>query len=372
MNISFDAKRAFHNNRGLGNYSRNIIRLLNEYFPENQYYLFNPKPKNNIQIPIQLNNREICPEKPLHKAFPDYWRSRGCLNQIISLHTDIYHGLSQELPIGINKTGAKSVVTMHDAIFMRYPELYDSFYRSIFIKKNQYSCNHADKIIAISEQTKQDFINYFKVPQEKIEVVYQGCNNIFREEISATKKTIVKAKYNLPEDFFLNVGAIEKRKNVATIIEAIHRNKIDLPLVVIGNKTDYLKEVIELINKYDLQKQVLFLHHVETVDLPAIYNMAQLFIYPSIFEGFGIPILEALCTGTPVISSTESCFKETGGPNSCYVDYDNPDEMGEKILSILSDKTMQENMRITGLKHAENFKDEHVVKDLMQVYQSLI
>jgi glycosyltransferase involved in cell wall biosynthesis len=288
------------------------------------------------------------------------------------LKTAVFHGLSQELPFGINKTGAKAVVTMHDAIFMRYPELYDSFYRKIFIKKNEYSCQVADKIIAISQQTKQDFIDYFNVPQEKITVVYQGCDNIFREKITESQKTRVLEKYHLPKEYILNVGAIEKRKNIATIIEALHRNKINLPLVVIGNKTAYLKEVVALINKYKLEKQVLFLHHIETKDLPVIYNMAQLFIYPSIFEGFGIPILEALCTGTPVISSKGSCFEETGGPNSCYVDYNNPDEMGEQIDAILSDGARSEKMRINGLKHAEKFKNEHIAKNLMAVYQSLL
>lgn len=372
MNISFDAKRAFHNNRGLGNYSRNVIRLLSSYYPENNYYLFNPTSKKNIPFDRAKNVHEIVPTKLMDTLFPSYWRTKNCLSQVKELNTTIYHGLSQELPIGIEKTGVKSVVTMHDAIFMRYPELYDSFYRKIFIKKNQYSCHIADKIIAISEQTKQDFIDYFHVPQEKITVVYQGCNNIFRNNISESQKTSVKEKYQLPTDYILNVGAIEKRKNVATIIEALHRGKIDIPMVVIGNKTAYLKEVKELINRYQLEKQVLFLHQVETTDLPAIYTMAQLFIYPSIFEGFGIPILEALCTGTPVITSKGSCFEETGGAYSSYVDYNNADEMGEQIMSILSDTTKKETMQTKGLEHAEKFKDEYVVQNLMNVYLSIL
>jgi hypothetical protein len=135
MNISFDAKRAFHNNRGLGNYSRNVIRLLSSYYPENNYYLLNPTSKRNIPFEREENVHEILPIKTCDKIFSSYWRTKTCLSQVKELNTTIYHGLSQELPIGIQKTGIKSVVTVHDAIFMRYPELYDSFYRKIFIKK---------------------------------------------------------------------------------------------------------------------------------------------------------------------------------------------------------------------------------------------
>ncbi len=243
MKISFDAKRAFHNNRGLGVYSRNVIRLLNEFFPENQYFLFNPKRKNNINFPIGDNTKEVNPNNFLGKILPDWWRSTHCVNQIKALGTDIYHGLSQELPIGIETTSIKTVVTMHDAIFIRYPELYDALYRKIFIKKNQFSCRVANRIIAISEQTKNDFIEFFGADAGKIDVVYQGCNNIFREQVSEEQKNAVRKKYNLPETFLLCVGAIEKRKNLATIIHALYQGKIDIPLVACGNKTEYVNEI---------------------------------------------------------------------------------------------------------------------------------
>jgi len=371
MKISFDAKRAFHNNRGLGVYSRNVIRLLSEYYPENQYFLFNPKQKNKIDFPLNKNSKEINPNDFLGKLLPDFWRSKTCIGQIKDLGTDIYHGLSQELPQGIEKSDVKTVVTMHDAIFLRYPELYDHLYRKIFIRKNRHSCRVADQIIAISEQTKTDFIEFFDVPAEKIDVVYQGCNNIFREKISEEQKAAVRRKYNLPETYLLNVGAIEKRKNLATVIHAIYRENIDLPLVAVGNKTAYTDEINTLSAQYKLEKQVFLLHNVEIADLPAIYAMAEIFIYPSVFEGFGIPILEALCVGTPVITSRGSCFAETGGQSSIYVDYDNAGEMAAAIQRILSDNLLREKMKMDGLLHAGLFTDEKVAANLMKVYQKL-
>lgn len=371
MNIAFDAKRAFHNHRGLGNYSRSTIDLLSQFAPENNYFLFNPSAKGNIPFELSSNTKIIYPETLLDKISPAYWRSKNCTKQIKSLEIDIYHGLSQEFPQGIDKIPVKKVVTIHDAIFIRYPELYDSLYCKIFTKKNLYSCAIADKIIAISEQTKQDCIDFFGADPNKIDVVYQGCKNIFRKNISDEEVMSVKATYNLPANYLLNVGAIEKRKNIKTIIEALHIRNIDIPLVVIGNRTKYLEELKMLVHKYNMESQVIFLYNTNTEDLPAIYKGASIFLYPSIFEGFGIPILEALCTSTPVITSKGSCFRETGGESTCYVDYNNAEEMAESIDMILSDIELQKNMMITGLAHANNFTDEKVARNLLRVYNSL-
>ena len=373
MILSFDAKRAFHNNRGLGNYSRDIIRLMTSFFPDNSYYLFNPiKTKREASFVIPPNTKEITPSNFIHGLIPGLWRSKLCISGIKALKSDIYHGLSQELPFGIHKTNIKTVVTMHDAIFMKFPELYPASYRKIFIKKNTYSVKVADKIIAISQQTKNDFIDYFNADPSKIDVVYQGCNNIFRQKIADEYLERIRQKYNLPENFMLDVGAIEKRKNLETVIRAISISKTDIPLVVVGNKTAYLIEIEQLISKLNLSKQIMFLHGVPTEELPAIYSMADLFVYPSRYEGFGIPILEALCTSTPVLTSRGSCFRETGGDAACYVDYDNAEEMASAMNKILSDTEIQKSMAEEGLKHADLFTDEKVAENLMNVYNRVL
>lgn len=371
MNIAFDAKRAFHNTRGLGNYSRDTLRVLSSYFPENTLFLFNPSSKRELVFPLSKNMIEVLPPSFTGKIFSSFWRSYGMCGQIKSIKPDIYHGLSQELPLGIKKTGVKTVVTMHDAIFMRYPELYSTSYRSIFIHKNKYACRVADRIIAISEQTKRDIVNFFDADENKISVVYQGCNSIFRQPVSSEKTKSVQDKYELPKNYLLTVGSIEKRKNTTLIIEAMHRYGIKIPLLIIGKSTPYINEIQSLIQKYSMEKQVKFIHHAETVDLPAIYSLAKIFVYPSIFEGFGIPILEALCSGTPVVSSKGSCFEETGGPNSKYVDPQNADELGEVLANLLSDNTALEQMSKDGLLFAAKFSEEHIAQELMKVYQSL-
>jgi len=372
MKIAFDAKRAYHNRRGLGNYSRDTLRLLGTHYPEATLFLLNPSPKNNLTFYSGEKALEILPESLIGKALPALWRSYGMCHQIKHIQPDIYHGLSQELPYGIRNTGVKSVVTMHDAIFMRYPKLYPATYRTLFVQKNNYACRVADRIIAISEQTKRDFIDYFHVDEKKISVIYQGCNVIFRQPVSEEKKSVVRSKYNLPANYVLNVGSVEKRKNASLIIEAMHRYRMDIPLVIVGKPTPYMTELNGLIQQYEMKKQVIFLHQVETEDLPAIYFLAEIMVYPSIFEGFGIPILEAIAMGTPVISSTGSCFEETGGPFSRYVNPQDADELGYVLTQLLSDKAGLSIMKKEGVSYSERFTDVRIAEQLIKLYKSLL
>ena len=178
-------------------------------------------------------------------------------------------------------------------------------------------------------------------------------------------------KYNLPENFILNVGTIEKRKNLATLVEAIGKTHTQLPLVVIGKKTDYLDEVWSKVESGGIEKQVAFLENVSFLDLPAIYQMANLFVYPSFFEGFGIPILEALYSKIPVISATGSCLEEAGGEHSIYVDPNNSDELAEKIDLVIESPDLQIKMKEEGYKFAQNFSSDKQAKSILELYKKI-
>ena len=371
MRIGYDAKRLFCNHRGLGNYSRDLIRILNQYYPENRYDLYTPKIK--IDFPVHTENTQIIQPSGIYKLLPSsIWRSVGIISDIKRQGDDIFHGLSQELPIGIEKLPIRKAITFHDAIFIRYPELYPSTYRKIFTVKNMKSCRIADRIIAISEQSKQDAIEYFNADATKVDVVYQGCNNIFRQKATNHVKVTIRLKYNLPVDYLLFVGAIEPRKNIGAILKAIYQEKIDIPLVIVGRQTDYTKELVKLAQELNITSQIIFLQNVETVDLPAMYQMARIFIYPSIFEGFGIPILEALCSNTPVITSSGGCFEEAGGAYSQYINPLNAQEIGTTLLKVLTDTSLQETMKEEGLLHANKFTDDKIARNMMSVYRNLL
>ena len=370
MRIGFDAKRAFFNFSGLGNYSRNTIRQLSSGFPENQYHLYIPREKGCIENQFLQNQTPVFPSSWSGRKFPSFWRSFWLSKALEQDGIDLYHGLSAEIPFGIHKHKVRTVVTIHDLIFLRYQQWYKTIDRVIYTRKSRYACGAADSIIAISEQTKSDIIEFFGIPADRITVVYQGCDPAFYHTANEKKREIYRKKYSLPEQYLLYVGTIEPRKNLLQVIKALHMSGSGLPLIVIGRPTSYAKTVRQYISDHGLEN-ILFLGNVPNEDLPALYQMAEIFIYPSRFEGFGIPILEALNSGTPVITSKGSCFPEAGGQHSLYIDPDQPQEIAESIRKILEDPGLARQMSEMGKKHAERFREETMAAAIMDVYENL-
>lgn len=373
MRIAFDAKRAFYNNTGLGNYSRNTIRLLSTYYPINKYLLFTPSTLKSIRFEKADNIQIITPQSFTGKLFKSYWRSYLINSQIHYEKPDIYHGLSNELPYGINgQKKVKSVVTIHDLIFKRFPELYKSADRKIYDRKFKYAAEVADTVIAVSQQTSNDIQELYKINSSKIKVVYQSCNPAFYKIIEDKIKNEIKSKYQLPYEYILYIGTIEERKNLLGIIKAICYSKIEIPLVVIGRKTSYFDKVNEFIIANKLNKQIIFIENLSNTELPAFYQIAKAFVYPSVFEGFGIPILEALASGTPVITSEGSCFGEAAGNNSVFVNPYKHESIADGIIKVLSSKETRVNMIIEGRKHALKFTEDKVAENLMKVYEQIL
>ena len=374
MRIGFDAKRAFFNNTGLGNYSRDSIRLLSQFYTDNKYFLYTPKNTKNSRLSF-LKDRDNTfirtPQSLLNKALKSYWRSKSIVRDLFTNKIDIYHGLSHELPLGIEKTSIKTVVTIHDLIFIRYPHLFRLIDRKIYNKKFKSACLRANKIIAVSQQTKQDIIDFFEIPESKITVVYQGCNKVFQSPVSDNIKQAILSKYNIQQDYLLYVGSIEERKNLLTLLKTLK----ELPnqkLVIIGNGKSYKVKCLRYIAKNNLSDRVMLLSRISLEEMTAIYQSALIMIYPSIFEGFGIPILEALFCKTPVITSKDGCFSEAGGPNTKYINPLSIQEMKEAIGEILNSSDLQKEMRTKGFEYAQNFTDDKIANNLMSVYKSLI
>ncbi len=372
MKIGFDAKRAFYNRSGLGTYSRTTIELLSKYYPSNDYFLYTPSTKKSLDIAQYHNNFVITPKNIVHQLFRSYWRSAGCINQLKNDGIQIYHGLSNEIPVGLNKTKIKSIVTIHDLIFIRYPELYKFIDRNIYYSKFKYAAKESNRVIAISKQTKNDLVKFFEIDPAKIDVVYQGCSRVFYNMVIDDVRKQVREKYNLPQNYILSLGTIEERKNLLSIVKAIHLHKIDLPLVAIGKETPYLLKVKEYIAANHLQNRIIFIHNAPLQDLPAIYQMASIFVYPSIFEGFGIPILEALYSKVPVITTRDGCFREAGGIFSVYVEPTNIDELGNAMTKLLTETELCQKIVKYGYEYAQNFNEDRIAKNLMDVYMKTV
>jgi glycosyltransferase involved in cell wall biosynthesis len=371
MKIAFDAKRIFNNSTGLGNYSRTIVENLSQYHPEHELHLYTPK----ITLDRFNETLEKYPNLQVHlptghnTLATGYWRTFGIKEDIGNM--DIYHGLSNEIPI--SKFKAKKIVTIHDLIFKRYPKQYNFIDRIGYDFKFNYACQNSDLIIAVSEQTKRDIIKYYNVPDQKIKVIYQTCDRSFCQVNNLNELSEVKTKHDLPDEYLLYVGTFIDRKNALTIIKALDSIKADtnIHLVMIGSGGEYKDKVKSEVKDRGLTDRVKFLDHVDFEDLPKIYQMAKVFIYPSIFEGFGIPIIESLFSGTPVITSNVSCLPEAAGPDSVQIDPMDDTEMGKNILKLLEDKEYYAQKVISGQAYVQKFHEENLTNQLHQIYTQL-
>lgn len=371
MRIGFDAKRAYNNYSGLGNYSRYIISNISRFYPENECYLYTP----SIADPdlfLEPQDSVIRQARGgMGRLYKTLWRSLRLTRKVEEDGIHIYHGLSNEIPPGIHRTMVKSVITIHDLIFMQLPELYKPMDRFFYRKKVEYGASHATRIIAVSEQTKQDIIRFLGVDESRIRVVYQGCHRQFYSRVSEESLAYARKQFALPGNYLLYVGTIEERKNLLRIVEAMFNGKIDSPLVVVGRKTPYFSQVKTFIEKHGMTN-IHFLDQVQVSDLPAIYQGSQAFIYPSSYEGFGIPILEALNSGIPVITATGGCLEETAGEGGVLIDPDNTEEMADAINRVLGDSALKDRLIREGGAHALKFREEQTIPELYKVYLECI
>lgn len=369
MIIGFEAKRLFQNFSGLGNYSRNTVNLLSEFYPDNSYLLFAPILTN--LYPVPHNVTVIIPKSKFSQRFRPYWRLYKVSDLLKPNKVDIYHGLSNVLPFGLKRSGVPSVLTVHDLIFLRFPEFYkkiDSMlYRFITIR----SCHRATKVLAISQQTKNDLIELLGIDAGKIEVIYQSCDKKYYEKVDEDRKKVVRSKFNLPEKFILCVGTIEQRKNQLAILEGVVHEKLDIPVVLVGKPTEYKKQLDEFILESDIRKQLIFLHQTTSEELQTIYQLAEIMVYPSFFEGFGLPVLEAQASGCPVITSNISSLPEAGGDAALYVDPANSKQIGAAIRELLTDSKLKSDLIQKGIANSLKFNDQAVAENLMKLYRTL-
>lgn len=373
MRIGFDAKRLFNNFTGLGNYSRFVVSALREHEGNNELFLFTPKVKRNSDSSLFLNSDfKLVTPSGIYKNFPlsGLWRTKRIGQLAQEYHLDIYHGLSNELPVG-NPGSIPMVVTVHDLIFKRYPQFYSPVDAMIYSWKLRKACENASRIIAISEQTAIDLQDYLGIGQDKITVVYQGCHPNFKIRYDAASLEETRRKYGLPESFLLNVGTIEARKNALQIVKAVQRMKTDIPLVIVGRITAYKRKIEEQMRSGP-EKKIIFVHDAAFEDLPKLYQLAKVFVYPSLFEGFGIPIVEAIACGVPVITSAGSCFSEAGGPGCVYVDPLNVDELANSLEQVLVDDASREGMIAISSRHIEKFEPPVIAQELMKLYKSVL
>ena len=369
MKIGFDAKRAFMNASGLGNYSRTLIHSLLQYFPEHHYYAYTPSAKGELGRELLESGKlkVVLPPEILRGFLSSWWRTSMISEDIRSHNLDVFHGLSNEIPKRL-PFSTKKIVTVHDLIFLRHPEWYPLIDRNIYYKKIRRSCKQADVVVAVSEQTKKDIHYYLNIPEDKVKVIYQSCEERFFNQAEESLRNDFRKRMNLAGKFILYVGTIEERKNLLTLLQALLHVK-DAALVVIGKKKAYYEKVSKFISSNQLQSRVFFPGNLEKGDLQLYFQCASVFVYPSRYEGFGIPVIEALCSGTPVITSDVSSLPEAGGTGSLYVNPDDSVGLTERLNQVLNQDGVREKMIRDGLAHVKQFHPAVTSARMMELYK---
>ena len=366
--IGYDAKRIVRNGTGLGSYGRTLVNDLAPIMPYATLRLYAPDAgRDDLRCQVQSReNVRFC--YPRHLRFRlqrDWWRMKGVVKDLRRDGVELYHGLSGELPEGLSAAGIPGVVTVHDLIFLRHPEFYpalDAFFYKLKFRK---MLREATRIIAISACTKRDILYYGDFPEDRIDLVYQSCSTRFSQPVSPSLLVEARRKYRLPQRYVLNVGTVEVRKNILLGIRAMAKLPADLHLVIVGRQTKYQKQLDAEIRKLGLGNRIHFLQGVPNTLLPAVYRQAEAFIYPSRYEGFGVPVIEAIQSGLPVVAATGSCLEEAGGPDSLYVDPDDADGAAAAVLSAMENRTgMVERSR----HYVRRFENQDVASQVLEVY----
>ena len=373
--IAYDAKRLVRNRTGLGNYSRTLVGDLQRTLPPNCRLLLYAPDKGSDDLRSQVKE-----DQRTHYVYPTtahsaiaraVWRSWGIVKDLKRDRVDIYHGLSGELPIGIHAAGIRTVVTIHDLIFLRHPEYYNPIDAAVYRAKFLLTCREADRIIAISECTKRDIMEYGGVDADRIDVIYQSCAGRFSATLDGKHIDDTRNRLSVPTRFILNVGTIEERKNIALAVKALPMLPDDIHLIVVGRRTKYTAKVEKEARRLNVDNRLHILSGIGDDDLQAIYQMAEAFVYPSRYEGFGIPIIEAIQSGLPVVACTGSCLEEAGGPDCLYVSPDDPRMLAGAIRQTLRGAGGREERIKRSRHYVKRFENNDTARRVSEVYKHL-
>ena len=374
MKIGYDAKRAVFNNTGLGNYSRLVIEGIASENPEDSLLLYTPR--------FQSHPRTACMEKLANVEFRlpppqgfkgSMWRTFGIPNNLRADGVDIYHGLSNELPLNITSAGIPTVLTIHDVIYRKLPHDYTLVDRILDDFKYGRSCRAATHIIAVSECTRKDVAEAYGIDPDKISVVYQGCAESFRKEFSPAEIDALRQRLNLPHRYILQVGTIEPRKNLELTVRALASVPEGIDLVAVGrDRLGYRRKVERIAEETGVRNRIHFFEGLEGDAIPLLNRAAEIIVYPSRYEGFGIPVLEGITCGRPVVAATGSCLEEAGGGGAIYVSPDSPREMANALNAIIHGETDVESIIGRGKEHSQKFNISDVASGVRSVYDKVV
>jgi glycosyltransferase involved in cell wall biosynthesis len=375
MHITIDLSPAVHHHAGIGRYAHELTAALTALDRDNEYSAFYNAPRGDERPNPPLDR---LPARTLRLAARP-WRLRVMLADLLGLTQDqllppcdVFHATDHLLP---PLSHARTVLTVFDLTFRLFPQHHlplNRWYSTLMLPR---FARRADAILTISENTRRDLLNWIRLPADKVRVTYLGHGPAFRPIDGVTELAHIRARYTLPDQFILYLGTIEPRKNLVMLLDAYEilrrRDEAAPPLILAGRQGWLYESVLQRVRTRGLERHVRLTDWVADEDIPAMMNAAAAFVYPSLYEGFGLPPLEAMACGTPVLCSNTSSLPEVVGDGGLLLDPHDAHAWAAALERILSDEHLRADLRARGLIQARKFSWERAARETLAAYQSI-
>jgi glycosyltransferase involved in cell wall biosynthesis len=372
MRICIDTSPAVHRRAGLGRYAQELLAALLSVDADDEYVAFYHRPQDaHLDPPLDRvpHLTTTLDTKP--------WRFAALFAQFLRMPQDrmfpgidLFHATDHLLP---RLTRVRTVFTLHDLIFRLYPGTHKPLNRWFLTLVMPRFLEAADAVIAVSEHTKRDAMRFYGLDEAKIHVVYEGVDARFRPA-PAEAIARVRRDHGLPSKFILSLGTIEPRKNLTSLLEAYHTLRArgsEVGLVIVGQKGWLYEGFFRRLHELGLDNEVVFTGFVPDADLPAIYSAAELFVFPSLYEGFGLPVLEALACAAPVVTSDSSSLPEVAGDAALLVDPTSVGHLVEAMTTVLESEDVRADLKARGPRQAARFNWDKAARETLAVYRSV-
>lgn len=370
MNIGIDIRplSLFNDSAGLYQHTYNLVSNLLAIDSNNEYTLLSTLRGFKGDGRIAERHVKRLPGRILDLIMKRFSVS---LERIVG-DLDVFHGPCFQLPPCFR---SKAVVTIHDLMPFRHPEFFRTGQEDCFVRWIHASLKQADVIITVSNFVKGELMELFHIPEYRVRVIYNGIADIFFHVRDKAIIEQVKGKYGIQGRYLLFVGNIEPKKNIETLIHAWanlrNSSAYRYPLVVAGKKSWYFETVWETVRQVRLEKNVIFTDIVSNEDLPCLYSGAELFVFPSLFEGFGIPVIEAMACGIPVVASNQTSIPEVAADAALLVNPMDAEGIAEAMYKILSDSSLKDHLIKRGLDRAKAFSWEGMARETLKLYEDV-
>jgi glycosyltransferase involved in cell wall biosynthesis len=368
VRIAIDARKL--RDFGIGTYVRNLLRHLARLDRTTEYVVLCREADRELTRELGENFRPV-PERSANYSFREQFSVPMDLRRE---GVDLFHAPHYVLP---PLTPCRSVVTIHDCIHLRFPQYLPNRLGYAYARSSLWVATHrSSRIMTVSETSKRDILRYFHVPESKIDVIYNAIDERFNQPPAAEEVERVRERYQLNDPFVLYAGNIKPHKNIERLIEAFHMLKQhgfeQVKLLVIGDEISKYATLRRAVHRYKLHKHVRFFGFVSNETLASLYRLAAVFVFPSLYEGFGLPPLEAMASGTPVITSNVSSLPEVVGDAAILIDPYEPDAIADAMRRVLMDETLRADLRARGLARAGHFSWERSIRRVREIYDEVL